>query len=187
MVAHLESMSLTLLLHQWQGHQGPRFARHMASRVSTNCELSAHSEFVAFGVTAPRLFRRVTTVPSAFDVYPIEGSVIDRRLTRATTFAPTRQGQVNQLPIGSVPVPCLPLIHRRTNISLGFRVRGARQVRPLQVSMTPAPNPSFRIFIATQPAHIQRTMLHTKTMSCCRLLPLGSRREDQLSAERTAA
>ena len=180
-------MSLTLLLHQWQGHQGPRFARHMASRVSTNCELSAHSEFVAFGVTAPRLFRRVTTVPSAFDVYPIEGSVIDRRLTRATTFAPTRQGQVNQLPIGSVPVPCLPLIHRRTNISLGFRVRGARQVRPLQVSMTPAPNPSFRIFIATQLAHIQRTMLHTKTMSCCRLLPLGSRREDQLSAERTAA
>ena len=113
-------MSLTLLLHQWQGHQGPRFARHMASRVSTNCELSAHSEFVAFGVTAPRLFRRVTTVPSAFDVYPIEGSVIDRRLTRATTFAPTRQEQVNQLPIGSIPVPCLPLIHRCTNISLGF-------------------------------------------------------------------
>jgi hypothetical protein len=75
--------------------------------------LSAHSDFVFFGVTAPRLFRRVTTAPSAFDVYPIEGSVIDGRLTRATTFAPTRQRQVDQLPIGSVPVPCLPLIHRR--------------------------------------------------------------------------
>jgi hypothetical protein len=82
---------------------------HPESLLTAN--LSAHSDFVSFGVTAPRLYRRVTTAPSAFDVYPIEGSVIDRRLTRATTFAPTRQGQVDQLPIGSVPVPWLSSTH----------------------------------------------------------------------------
>jgi len=77
------------------------------------------------------------------------------------TFAPLSNGRVDTLPPGAIPVPCTTLPQRRTNSTLGFRVRGSRFVWPTSKLEPSVANPLFQEFVAQQPPHIRRTMQHS--------------------------
>ena len=129
-----------------------------ASALSTT-SFTTHAAFVLTGTTNT-LYQQVPG-SSTFDTFPSQDNVIHRRLTRANMFAPLSNGRVDTLPPGAIPVLCTTLRQRRTNSTLGFRVRGPRFVRPTSELEPPVDNPSFQEFVAQQPPHIRRTMQHS--------------------------